>query len=203
MKSLVVFGSTGNTGICVLQAALKRAFKVRAFVRDPGKLPNNLKSEVDIVQGDVLNETDVRKALEGQDAVVVALGTRNDLSPTTVLSEGMKNIITQMKSLGVEVVSVCISAFLFWDPEKLPPRFIDLNADHLRMYNHLKSSDLKWIAVLPPHIADEPPTDNYIVTHDKSAGRVISKHDLGDFLVKSLTMPEHYKQTCGIAKPAQ
>lgn len=31
--------------------------------------------------------------------------------------------------------------------------FVDLNADHQRMLDTLKSSDLQYIAVLPPHIA--------------------------------------------------
>ncbi|EFN80129.1 Flavin reductase [Harpegnathos saltator] len=49
------------------------------------------------------------KAIAGTDAVVVALGTRNDLSPTTVLSCGLKNIISAMKAYNVELVSVCLS----------------------------------------------------------------------------------------------
>lgn len=35
----------------------------------------------------------------------------------------------------------------------MPNIFKDLNADHQRMFDLLKESQLKWIAVLPPHIA--------------------------------------------------
>ncbi|XP_046402233.1 flavin reductase (NADPH) [Ischnura elegans] len=201
MKSVVIFGSTGNTGLCAVEAAIKRALKVRAFVRDPNKMPEGLRSKVEIVQGDVLNEGDVKKALEGQDAAVVVLGTRNDLSPTTMMSEGTKIIINQMKQQNIKYMSACLSAFLFYEPEKVPAIFKELNSDHQRMLDCIKASDLQWIAVLPPHIADEPATDNYIVKHDVSGGRAISKHDLGDFLVKCLTMPEHYQKVCGIGKP--
>lgn len=126
---------------------------MRAFVRDPCKLPDHLRNSVEVVKGDVLNYTDVLNAIKNVTAVVVVLGTRNDLKPTTDLSNGMSNIIKAMQELHVEIVSVCLSAFLFYEPEKVPPMFKDLNADHLRMYDMVKVSGLKFIAVCPPHIA--------------------------------------------------
>lgn len=122
-------------------------------MRDPTKLPDHLRNSVEVVQGDVLNYTDVLNAIKNVTAVVVALGTRNDLKPTTVLSDGIKNIIKAMKELNVEIISVCLSAFLFYEEEKVPPVFKDINADHRREYEELKNSGLKYIAVLPPHIA--------------------------------------------------
>ena len=90
-------------------------------------------------------------------------------------------------------------AFLFYDPEKVPAMFRDLNADHQRMFDMLKKEDtLKWIAVLPPHIADSPKGE-YKVTLNSSPGRAISKYDLGEFFVKCLLQPEYYNQICGIA----
>lgn len=81
----------------------------------------------------------------------------------------------------------------------MPQIFKDLNEDHQRMFDLLKKEDtLKWIAVLPPHIADTPNTP-YTIKHDSSPGRAISKRSLGEFLVESLEKPEHYNQVCGIA----
>ncbi|XP_044265418.1 flavin reductase (NADPH) [Tribolium madens] len=197
MNKIVIFGSTGMTGLCAVEAAVKKGLNVRAFVRDPSKVPDNLKNSLEVVQGDVLNYNDVLNAIKGVDGVVVVLGTRNDLKPTTVLSEGMKNILKAMKEANVEVVSVCLSAFLFYDLEKVPPMFKDLNADHQRQFDALKESNLKYIAILPPHIADQPGSD-YEVKHDASPGRAISKYDLGRFLVDSLSQPEHYGKVCGI-----
>lgn len=79
-----------------------------AFVRDPSKLANYLKVSR-VVTGDVTNASDVEKAVEGQDGVVIVLGTRNDLGPTTVMSDGTKNIIEAMKKHGVKRVSACLS----------------------------------------------------------------------------------------------
>lgn len=53
---------------------------MRAFVRDEAKIPEDLRSKVDVVVGDVTNAKQVANAVAGTDAVVVVLGTRNDLS---------------------------------------------------------------------------------------------------------------------------
>lgn len=49
------------------------------LVRDPAKLPADHNASR-VVVGDVLNKEDVKKTMEGQDAVIIILGTRNDLS---------------------------------------------------------------------------------------------------------------------------
>ncbi|KAK9891302.1 hypothetical protein WA026_013609 [Henosepilachna vigintioctopunctata] len=202
MEKIVIFGSTGMTGLCAVEAAVNKGLNVRAFVRDPSKLPDNLRNSVEVVQGDVLNYNDVLNAVKGVTAVVVVLGTRNDLKPTTDMSEGTKNIIKAMKEQGVEIVSVCLSAFLFMEVSKVPPMFHDINADHQRQFDVIKASGLKYIAVLPPHIADLPGTE-YQIKHDESPGRIISKYSLGRFLIDCLTLPEHYSQICGICNKPQ
>jgi len=57
---------------------------------------------------------------------------------------------------------------LFFPPEMLPPQFIALTEDHRRMGQVLRTSGLDWIAVYPPHIADQPGTDGaYEVCYKK------------------------------------
>lgn len=53
---------------------------MRAFVRDKAKVPHDLKNKVESVVGDVTNAQQVSTAMDGMDAVIVVLGTRNDLS---------------------------------------------------------------------------------------------------------------------------
>ncbi|MEJ1288671.1 biliverdin reductase B (flavin reductase (NADPH)) [Cricetulus griseus] len=72
--------------------------------------------------------------------------------PTTVMSEGTRNIVTAMKAHGVDKVVACTSAFLLWDPSKVPPRLQDVTDDHIRMHKVLQESGLKYVAVMPPHI---------------------------------------------------
>lgn len=60
---------------------------IRAFVRDESKVPTNLKDKIEIVVGDVTNAEQVSNAISNRDAVVVVLGTRNDLGKYSILYE--------------------------------------------------------------------------------------------------------------------
>lgn len=48
-------------------------------MRDASRMPEELWQQVEVITGDVLVKEDVDKTIEGRDAVVVTLGTRNDL----------------------------------------------------------------------------------------------------------------------------
>lgn len=70
---------------------LSPGYNVTVLVRDPAKLPADHGASR-VVVGDVLNKEDVKKTMEGQDAVIIILGTRNDLSKS--LKDGVRNTLT-------------------------------------------------------------------------------------------------------------
>jgi len=198
LNKIAVFGGTGVTGICVVNAALEKGKQVKILVRDEATVPVEFKDKIEIIKGDVLNQDDVDKVVKGADAVIIVLGTRNSTAPTTMMSDGTKNIIQAMKSNGLRKFSACMSSFLFMQPEMVPEEFINLNADHKRMLEVIKESDLDYRAVLPPHIANEPSAP-FQTLHDKSPGLSISKYDLGKFFVDCLDQEEHLRKVIGIA----
>ncbi|CAN2391763.1 riboflavin reductase (NADPH) activity, partial [Pristimantis euphronides] len=190
-KNIALFGATGLTGRVLLQQALDTGYNVTVLVRDPARLPAKVKP-TRVVVGDVLNKADVSKTVEGQDAVIIVLGTRNDLGPTTMMSEGAKNIIEAMKEHGVRKVLGCTSSFLQWDINKVPSHYRPVTEDHVRMHKLLKDSGLDYVAVLPPYIADNKPfTGNYTIKVDERGGDVISTHDLSHFFLRCLNTDEY------------
>lgn len=126
---------------------------MRILVRDAATIPESIRDKVEVITGDATKYEDVERSLEGQDRVVVVLGTRNKLDPTTIMSEGMQNIAKAMQKLGLKKVSICLSSFMFMDPEKVPKIMLNVHSDHERMFDIVKQSDLEWIAVCPPHIS--------------------------------------------------
>uniref|UniRef100_A0A8C3XMQ2 NAD(P)-binding domain-containing protein n=1 Tax=Chelydra serpentina TaxID=8475 RepID=A0A8C3XMQ2_CHESE len=80
-RNIVIFGATGMTGVATLAQALQAGYQVTVLVRDPARLPPEHRP-ARVVVGDVLNPPDVDKAIQRQDAVIIILGTRNDLSTT-------------------------------------------------------------------------------------------------------------------------
>lgn len=58
--------------------------QVTALVRDVSRLNSDMASSITVIQGNSTVKEDVEKAVDGQDAVIVTLGTRNDLSKFTL-----------------------------------------------------------------------------------------------------------------------
>ncbi|CAG0899448.1 unnamed protein product [Cyprideis torosa] len=214
VKRILVFGATGNTGLACLEQVLKLEKKVVAFVRDPEKIPASMKPQLaSVVVGDVENQGDITRAFQENqpiDGVVVALGTRNNLDPTTMMSQALTWIVGELKKQPKQRLTVCLSAFLFWERSKLKPIFGPLTDEHERMLNILESikdEQFHWVAISPPHIASEDPVGfgTYLVEEGavpSGASRKISKYDLGDFLVRALWMKEYGHKHVGLAAPA-
>uniref|UniRef100_A0A1L8DFY0 Putative nmra-like family n=1 Tax=Nyssomyia neivai TaxID=330878 RepID=A0A1L8DFY0_9DIPT len=198
MQKIAIFGGTGMTGQCVVDHALKKGIKLKLLVRDMKTVPKTFRDKVEIIVGDVKDYDKVLEVIQGTNGVAVTLGTRNNLAPTTELSEGTENILKAMKEASVQKISICLSSFLFYEPDKVPTIFEHINKEHQRMLDIVKGSDLEWRAVLPPHIADEPSAE-FQVLQDKSPGRTISKLDLGKFLIDCLTQEQYIQRVLGIA----
>uniref|UniRef100_A0A8C0SBH4 Biliverdin reductase B n=3 Tax=Canis lupus TaxID=9612 RepID=A0A8C0SBH4_CANLF len=231
VKKIAIFGATGRTGLTTLAQAVQAGYEVTVLVRDASRLPPEGPQPAHVVVGDVLNAADVDKTVAGQDAVIVLLGTRNDLStgpplcprPTPVPrppapppppapplpplpppppasdSHSLSPLRSYHSYVGGHPEH-CDGhegpwrgqAFLLWDPSKVPPRLQAVTDDHIRMHKVLQESGLKYVAVMPPHIGDQPLTGAYTVTLDgRGPSRVISKHDLGHFMLSCLTTDKY------------
>ncbi|KAM7004073.1 LOW QUALITY PROTEIN: flavin reductase (NADPH) [Passerculus sandwichensis] len=131
---IAIFGATGRTGRVTLGLALEQGFEVTALVRcgTPSRLPPG-PSPSRVLVGDARDRGAVGAALQGQEGALILLGTGSDLGPTTVMSEGTRTILEAMAEHGVRKVVACLSAFLFWDPERVPERLQAVTEDHRRM----------------------------------------------------------------------
>lgn len=104
---VVVFGATGDTGIPLVKQLLQEGYEVTALVRKPENFMLS-GEQLEVVKGDVLNPSTIEGKMTGKDAVLSVLGG-NYREPTTVYSEGMKNIIREMNQAGVKRL-ICLSA---------------------------------------------------------------------------------------------
>uniref|UniRef100_W5NBC4 Biliverdin reductase B n=1 Tax=Lepisosteus oculatus TaxID=7918 RepID=W5NBC4_LEPOC len=200
IKNVALFGATGMTGLVTLPQAVGAGYNVTVLVRDPSRLPPDHKASR-VVVGDVLNKEDVKKTLEGQDAAIIILGTGNDLSESERW-EPTAFILNSINFRGLLVNLMCplpTTAFLLGDRGRVPPPLVPITEDHDRMHRLLKESGLDYVAVMPPHIADNHPlTERYTVTENMLKGKVISKYDLGHFFVHCLSTTDWDRKTVGL-----
>ncbi len=62
-RTMLVYGATGKAGLLVLERALLEGWAVSAFVRNPDKVPNALRSKVTLVKGDLRDAAAVSAAV--------------------------------------------------------------------------------------------------------------------------------------------
>lgn len=70
-------------------------FTVRLLYRSEDTV-QQFKDRVELVKGDVTSPADVENTIKGMDGVIVTLGTRNKLDPTTALSTGNNYILEHL-----------------------------------------------------------------------------------------------------------
>uniref|UniRef100_UPI000B4CB170 flavin reductase (NADPH) n=1 Tax=Lonchura striata TaxID=40157 RepID=UPI000B4CB170 len=100
-------------------------FEVTALVRDPSRLP------------------------PGPSPARVVVG---DARPTTVMSDATRTIVEALVEHGVPKVVACLSAFLLWEPQRVPERLRAVTEEHRRMERILRAAPLRWVLAMPPHI---------------------------------------------------
>ncbi|MEH7305821.1 NAD(P)-dependent oxidoreductase [Neobacillus drentensis] len=155
--NICLFGATGRVGTIILEHARSNQHSVLALVRDRRKLTIS-KDGLHIIEGNVLNETDIANSLMGSDVVISALNTAG----TTTLSESMPFIIKHMKEQGIlRIVTIGTAGILqarsaphlyrFQSSESKRKSTRDAE-EHLRAYLLLKDSGLDWTVVCPTYL---------------------------------------------------
>ena len=195
---VLVIGATGGTGRQLVQQALEQGHTVTALVRKPKKFkiehPN-----LRVVQGNVRDYASVESAMQGQSAVLSALGHKRWFYPTRILSEGTRNILRAMKTghvprfIGVSSLGVgsavgrlgLLATFVFV-PMILPFYFWD----RLRQEKVITESDADWVIVRAGALTNGAATGSY--RHGRNVGnfiigKKISRADVADFMLRQLT----------------
>src|SRR6188768_4539178 len=96
---IAVVGATGATGRRVVAQALAQGHFVTAIARHPEQL--SCADRLSLVQGDVLSPGGLTGALDGAEAVISCIGPDKNLSPGTLMSAGVANILTECKRANV------------------------------------------------------------------------------------------------------
>ena len=191
---LVIFGATGKTGIELVKQALEKGHAVTAFVRDPARMAIEGEN-LTLVTGDVFDPASVNQAVQGQDAVVCALGAGSDLKKTTVRTAGTINIISAMQKNNVKrlMVVTAMGVGESWDNMSLFNKFFfatllkSSRDDHEKQEAAVKESELDWTIVRPSGLTDTPRTGVYEVGENIPANTSkIARADVADLILKEL-----------------
>ena len=203
---LVVFGATGGLGRAASSAAAARGDQVTAFARRPDRL--HLGPSVRVVEGDALDAAAVAGAIEGQDAVVSALGGR-PWRDRDVCAQGTRHIVDAMRQHGVRRLVVVSSLGvgesrqqLGWLARKVAVPLVLRRPfdDKLRMEELVRASDLDWVIVRPGLLTGGRPSGRWRVAVDDSIRPgFITRADAAAFCLIQLSSDEYLRQAPIIA----
>ncbi|UTE79000.1 MULTISPECIES: NAD(P)H-binding protein [unclassified Rossellomorea] len=198
---IALFGSTGRVGSVVFQRAISE-YEVNRLVRR-GSGQDAPGTEI---IGDVLNEGDVMKTIEGSEAVVSCLNTDKE----DVLTKSMPILLKAMRSYGVKRIITCGTAGILqarsedglyrFQSSESKRRSTTAAEDHLRAFLMLQASEMDWTIVCPTYLPDGERIGNYRTERDvlPEGGSSISKYDTGDFIYKQLSDLSFIKSRVGI-----
>lgn len=203
---LTVFGATGSVGRHVVGQALAQGHRVTAFTRRPESVEP--RPGLEVVAGDVLDPLAVRAAVDGRDAVVVALG---DGRRGGVREAGTRTVVDAMTATGVRRL-VCQSTLgagdsrgnldLVWKHLMFGLLLRRAYADHQRQEEVVRGSGLEWTLVRPAAFTDGPATGDYregFGPDDRSTTLKISRADVAHALLRQVAHPADSGRAVGIS----
>jgi putative NADH-flavin reductase len=176
MRTIALFGASGQTGRRVLARALARGDAVHALVRDQSRLPPQPGLTVTI--GDARERSVVDHVVGGSHAVVCCLGMQDITAPASDFSDSVRTIVDAARDAGVRRVIAIASAVVLPHPDgglraehDVPPFLANIVAEHARNYETLRRSGLDWTLLCPVDLkADLPPGHARIAYDDLPAG---------------------------------
>ena len=210
MKKIIVFGAAGGTGIEIVKQALEEGYVVTALVRSPEKFvlvdPNLV-----VKQGDVTVAGTIADAIDGQDAVISAIGNRST-QPTTLYSDGIRNILEAMQQSNIKRL-ICISAGgLDVNPKasffvRLLTKYVlqrilkEPYADLRVMETLVRQSKTDYTIMRPSRLLDKPVTGKYRTGINSNITKPfsIARADVAHFIVNHISDPATFKSITSIS----
>lgn len=207
---ITVFGASGMVGKYVVKYALALGHHVTAFGRHVENLidADIQNDKLVAYKGSVFNRDEIKEAIKNTDVVISVLGgavSENDKTR----SLGIKNIVAEMEKAGIMRI-VSLGGLGVLDDENgdyllnskyYPPEYFAVGQEHLKAYEFLKQSVLKWTFVCPPQIRDKDATGEYTISENmppKSEIQQVNAGDIAIFMVNESLSNEHVYKRVGI-----
>ncbi|HQG38685.1 MAG TPA: NAD(P)H-binding protein, partial [Chitinophagales bacterium] len=153
------------------------------------------------LRGDALNKSDLLKAVQSADAVIIALGTGKNIKATTLYSDFAKLLVEIQTELNTQIPVIVLTGFGAGDSGAYNTFIMkifftlllkSIYANKSIMEQIISSSKMKWEIVRPGLLTNTGLTEKYRTETSLYKGiniGAISRADVADFMVKQAENP--------------
>ena len=206
MTTIIIFGVSEKSGLLFLHHALAKGYRVKAFVSKITILENIIHPNLQIIQGDIFDQTSLLRGMKNIDTVVCCL--KNNNKEKRNISIAIEKILLGMKELKIRRM-IYLSSINITGSEHSKSfihRFLNMFyvsenlEDNLKQEIMIKNSELEWIIIKPPQISENVSHGNYEI---KDSGLItkeafITRSDLIDCMIELLNNPTYIKKVISI-----
>jgi putative NADH-flavin reductase len=197
---IAVLGASAGIGLQCVRLALQKGHEVVTLSRRVVPIPDQAK--LTRVQGSATNASAVRTALEGAEAVLVTLGTKNPLS-TTMFSDSSRVLLHVLQEIGSSPTLIALTGFGAgdsWSYNSFPMRILftlvlkQVYVDKGRQEGLIADGYPRWEIVRPGRLTNGSMTGRYRVLDTLLDGMkvgAISRADVAQFLVAQAEQPTY------------
>ncbi|MBB4284513.1 NAD(P)-dependent oxidoreductase [Roseospira goensis] len=212
MAHVLVIGGSRGIGLEAVRQALEAGHRVRVLARTARRIPVR-HPNLETMAGDALDPVTLRRALDGVDAVILALGIAAGpgmvLRPVTLFSRATRLLLPAMREAGVPRL-ICVTGFGAGDSRDRGgclhrlafAVFLKRAYDDKDIQEQLiRDSDREWVIARPGILTDGRRTGRYRVMVEPETWRLgtISRADVADFLVRQIDQDRYIGTTPALA----
>jgi len=200
---IAIFGSTGRTGLHLVEQGLARGHQVVAAARSPQKMTIQA-DRLKVIACDVLQPSTLGAAVEGTDAVIVTISGEGNTR-----SQGTRNIIAAMKEAGVDRILIVSTAGAGNSISQLSTagqtfvktvirRAVE---EHTRQEEATQNSGLRWTIGRPGGLTNTPRSEDYNADPNGEIRiRQISRADVAHFMLEALEDEQTVHHVYGLSR---
>ena len=190
MKKLIVIGASGSLAKYVIESLKElKDVQLTLFVRNKNKLSKSISENCTIVEGDAMNFSQLKEAIQGQDIVYVNLAGNLEIMST--------HIVKAMQQTGVNRIIAISSIGIYETPLR------SILIPYRKLADVIEDSGLLYTILRPDWFTNANEVD-YIITQkgQPEIGTAVSRKSIATFISKIVQDPAmHENENMGISKP--
>ena len=208
--NITIIGASAGIGLETVKRGLNRKHSITTLSRSEIKIEEN--KSLTMIIGDATNKTDLLNSIQHAEAILVTLGTSQNMKATTLFSDFAKLMVEIQRENKIEVPFIFVTGFGAGESKNYVPWLVkmflkymlkDVYADKTQMEEIITESNLHWTVVRPGRLLDKELTEKYRVENKLFKGiniGGINRADVADFLIKQAENQTELKKYIGISE---